>query len=176
MKTTKIPFYASIMAIAFATLAISCKKDKEPDGPSGGGAGASGSLKATVGTANFSSNPSFSKATRISVGTSETITVQGNDDGGKAIILVLNGVDGPATYAIGGGANISISASYIEANAANPAATQTWQAPFDATEAGEVTITTLTSSNIEGSFHFKAKNSSDNSEVEVKEGSFEMEF
>ncbi len=177
ISLSKNLFYGTVLAFGLTSLATACKKDKEPELPAGGGGGGtSGNLKAMVDNVSFSSNPTYTQATRVAVGPSETITVQGSDDAGTAIILVMNGVDGEGTYAIGGGANISISASYVEANAANPSASQTWQAPFDPTEVGEVTISTLTSARIEGSFHFRARNNSDDSEVEVKEGSFNLDF
>jgi len=102
------------------------------------------------------------------------ITVQGNESSGKAIVLVMNGVDSPGTYQIGGSASISISASYTEVNISNPTNTQVWQAPFDSSVSGEIKIAELTDKVIKGTFQFTAKNSKDQSMREVTDGAFNM--
>src|SRR5690606_12013080 len=100
----------------------------------------------------------------------------GNETSGKAIVLVMNGVDEVGTYQIGGGANISISASYTEVNIANPTATKVWQAPFDSSVAGEVKISELSDKAIKGTFSFTAKNNSDYSTKEITNGAFNLSF
>ncbi|GGD86560.1 DUF6252 family protein [Planktosalinus lacus] len=174
MKKMKNTMYTLLIAIAVIFTATSCSKDD--DGGSGGNA-AAGTIKAKVAGSNFSSNPQLSAATQINAGGSTTITVQGNDNSGKGIVLVMNGVDGTGSYNIGGGANISISASYIEVDASNPTAAQTWQAPFDSSVAGEINISEFTASKVVGTFEFTGKNvNGDNSTKEITEGSFNMDF
>ncbi len=172
MKTTKNRMYGMLIALALVcTGALSCSSDDDDRNP---GNADSGTIKAKVDGATFTSNPQFSAASRISVGPTTTVTLQGNDSSGKGIVIVLNGVTGPGKYQIGGGANISISASYIEVNTSNPQATQTWQAPFDSSVAGEVTIDELTETKITGSFEFTCKNSGDNSTKQITEGAFNL--
>lgn len=162
-----------LLMMACAIAATSCKKN-EDGGP--GGDAAPGTIKAKISGASFSSLKMTTMANRISVGGSSMITVQGNETSGKAIVIVMNGVDGAGTYSIGGGANISISASYTEVNISNPTATKVWQAPFDPSVAGEVKIAELTDTAIKGTFTFSAKNTTDNSMREITEGAFNVSF
>lgn len=174
MKTSKNTMYTLLIALALVFTATSCSKDD--DGGDGGNA-AAGTVKAKVAGANYSSNPQLSMASRTTVGGTTTVTVQGNDNSGKAIVLVMNGITGTGSYDIGGGANISISASYIEVNISNPADTKTWQAPFDSTVAGEVSISEFSDTKIQGTFNFTGKNvNGDNSTKAITEGSFNMNF
>ncbi|MCE7054164.1 DUF6252 family protein [Algoriphagus sp. AGSA1] len=170
MKTTKNKMYGMLIALTLLLAGSSCSNDDERDP----GNADSGTIKAKVDGATFTSNPQFSAANRISVGSTTTVTLQGNDSSGKGIVIVLNGVTGPGIYQIGGGANISISASYIEVNTSNPQATQTWQAPFDSSVAGEVTIDEFTETKITGSFEFTCKNSGNNSTKQITEGAFNL--
>lgn len=163
--------YVLLLMLACAVTATSCKKN-EDGGP--GGDAAPGTIKAKVDGASFTSLKMTSAANRINVGGTSMITVQGNESSGKAIVLVMNGVDGPGTYSIGGEANISISGSYTEVNISNPTATKVWQAPFDSSVAGEVKIAELTDTVIKGTFTFTAKNTTDNSVREITDGAFNM--
>ena len=171
MKNT---MYMMLIALALVFTVTSCSKD---DDGGGGGDAASGTVKAKVAGSNFTSSPQLSFASRTDVGGTTTVTVQGNDNSGKAIVLVMNGVTGEGTFQIGGGANISISASYLEVNISNPSATQTWQAPFDSTVAGEVKISELSNTKVKGTFNFTGKNvNGDNSTKAITEGSFNLSF
>lgn len=174
MKTIKNTMYVMLIGLALIFTITSCSKDD--DGGSGGDA-AAGTVKAKVAGANYSSNPQLSVATRIVAGGITTVSIQGNSDSGKSITLLMNGVTGTGTYDIGGGANITISASYIEVNVSNPAASQVWQAPFDATVAGEISISEFSDTKIQGTFTFTGKNvNGDNSTKAITEGSFNMNF
>lgn len=175
INTTKIKQCSRLVMLMVAgTIAMaSCKKNE--DGGPGGGA-AAGTIEAKVSGSSFKSLKMTTMANRVNVGGSSIITVQGNETSGKAIVLVMNGVDGPGTYQIGGGANISISGSYTEVNISNPTATKVWQAPFDSSVAGEIKIAELTDKVIKGTFSFTAKNSSDNSTKEVTNGAFNVSF
>ncbi|HWK58907.1 MAG TPA: DUF6252 family protein [Parapedobacter sp.] len=159
------------LMLACAIAATSCKKNE--DGGPGGNAPA-GTIKAKIDGTSFASLKMTSMANRINMGGTSMITVQGSESSGKAIVLVMNGVDSPGTYEIGGGANISISASYTEVNINNPTATKIWQAPFDSSVAGEVKIAELTDTSIKGTFTFSARNSTDKSMKEVTSGAFNM--
>jgi len=161
-----------LLVMLACTIAVTSCKKSEDGGP--GGDAAPGTIKAKIDGASFASLKMTSIANRVNVGGKSIITVQGNESSGKAIVLVMNGVDGPGTYAIGGGANISISASYTEVNIANPTATKIWQAPFDSSVAGEVKIAELTDAAIKGTFTFTAKNTTENSLREITAGAFNM--
>jgi len=165
--------YFVLLMLACAVAATSCKKNDD-GGPDGGAA--SGTIKAKIGSASFTSLKMTTMANRVNVGGTSMITVQGNETSGKAIVLVMNGVDGTGTYQIGGGANIAISASYTEVNISNPTATQVWQAPFDSSVAGEIKISELTDKVIKGTFQFSAKNNKDNSMREITGGAFNVNF
>lgn len=174
MKTIKRTMSLMLIALALIFTGVSCSSDD--DGGDGGEA-ANGTIQAKVDGSNFSSNPQLSAATQVNAGGTTTITVQGNDNSGKGIVIVMNGVTGEGTYQIGGGANVSISVSYIEANASNPQATQIWQAPFDSTVAGEISISEFTTTKVKGTFNFTGKNvNGDNSTKEITDGSFNMDF
>jgi hypothetical protein len=173
MKTMKNTIYTMLIGLALVFTGTSCSSDDDGDG----GNAAAGTVQAKVDGSNYTSNPQLSMATQTNVGGTTTVTVQGNDNSGKTIVLVMNGVTGTGTYQIGGGANVSISASYIEVNISNPSATQTWQAPFDSTVAGEVKINELSATKVVGTFNFTGKNvNGDNSTKAITEGSFNMNF
>lgn len=175
INTTKMkqPGYLMLFILACAIAMAACKKN-EDGGP--GGNAAPGTIEAKIGGSSFKSLKMTTMANRVNVGGSSVITVQGNETSGKAIVMVINGVDGAGTYQIGGGANISISASYTEVNISNPTATKIWQAPFDSSVAGEIKIAELTDKVIKGTFSFTAKNNSDGSVKEVTNGSFNLNF
>lgn len=109
--------------------------------------------------------------------------IQGNTGGTSAeafTFIVLN-FNGAGTYPIGGGANISNSASYMktQVDLSNPAnsKTETWQAPYDNTKAGEVTISEINDSEVKGTFYFKAQNvNGDKSIKNIESGSFNVKF
>lgn len=163
-----------LIGLALVFTGTSCSSDD--DGGSGGGA-AAGTIQAKVDGSNFSSTPQLSMATQVNAGGSTTITVQGTNNAGRSITLLMNGVTGTGTYQIGGGANISIVGTYSESNASNPMDIQIWQAPFDDTVAGEVKINELSSTVIKGTFNFTGKNvNGDNSTKAITEGSFNMNF
>ncbi len=174
MKTTKTIKNSLMMMLllAGALAATSCKKSDA----GGGGDAAPGTIKAKINGASFTSLSMTSAASRVSVAGTTMVTIQGSESSGKAIMFVINGVSGTGTYQIGGGANISISASYTEVNISNPTATKVWQAPFDSSVAGEISIAEFTDKVVKGTFNFSARSSQDQSMREVTEGSFNMTF
>ena len=104
-----------------------------------------------------------------------TLSFLGSSTDGKAIQFVVNGIDGTGTYQIGGGANISVAASYTEVNINNPANTQIWQAPFDDSVAGEISFSEVSANKVKGTFSFQCKNvNGDGSVKNVTEGSFNV--
>ncbi|MFC7356626.1 DUF6252 family protein [Jejudonia soesokkakensis] len=166
LKRIALTFFVSVAMIA-------CKSDD--DAGSGGNAG-NGKVQAKVNGSDFESNRDFTVANQSSSGSSTTVTIQGSDNDGKGIVLVINGFEGEGSYDIGGSNTVFVVATYVEANASNPMNSQTWSAPFDSTVAGEVNVTSVTSSKIEGTFNFNAKNNNDNSMRNITEGSFNVNF
>lgn len=169
MKTFK-----KLCLLAFVSIAIiSCKKDDE-GGDTGGAA--EGTITAKVNGANFTSNTSLTVANQVSAGGNTTVTIQGSDNSGKGVVLIINGFDGMGSYNIGGGANVFVTGSYVEANASNPQNSQSWMAPFDNNVAGEINIAEVTSTKIVGTFNFDAKNSNNNTMRAITEGNFNVNF
>lgn len=166
MKTKFKNFGLILLALL---VVVGCSKDDE--GGSGGSTTA-GTVEAKVDGSSFTSNSSFTAAQKVDAGGSTTVTIQGSDNSGKGIVFVINDFDGVGTYNIGGGANISVVASYIEVSASSQSA---WQAPYDESIAGELKISEDGES-VKGTFHFTAENIQDQSMKEITEGSFNVEF
>lgn len=169
MKTSKNTMYT--LLIALALVFTSCNKDD--DGGDGGDA-ASGTVKAKVDGANFTSASQTTNATLINAGGTSTLSIFGSDLNGKTITLGINGsYDGVGTYNIGGGANVFVNATYSEGSTSGVTA---WQAPFDSTVAGEINISESSDTKVVGTFNFTAKTSDGNSTKVITEGSFNINF
>src|SRR5690606_21780381 len=102
-----------------------------------------------------------------------------NSDG-NAFSMTVFGYTGEGTYEFTG-ANLAITnvASYseTEVNLSNPTAstTEMWQAPYDDTLVGSVSISEETETHVKGTFSFKAKNvGGDDSIKNITEGSFNL--
>lgn len=176
MKTLRTLTYLLIAIVTIAT--TSCKTD---DDGGDGGAAASGTLIATVDGDNYESEVAGTSATRVNAGGITTIVLNANSTAAgsnKVFAITMNGIDSEGTYDIGGGANISINALYIEGMATGPSDpdVQTWQAPFDDTVAGEMNISEITDTKIEGTFSFVGTNAEDQSTRTITEGSFNINF
>lgn len=172
MKTKNLFSLILMMTIVASSLSVSCKSD---DDGGGGGSAAAGTIVAKV----DGSNVTTIEMTTIAHISSGSLQIQGNTGGtsSKAFMLTIVGLDGEGTYPIGGGANIFNVASYIEtevdlANPTNPNVV-TWQAPYDDSQVGEINISELTDSNIQGTFHYKAKNADGNIK-NITNGSFNI--
>lgn len=168
MKTIKqLGLFAFLLA-ATSILNFSCKSD---DDGGGGGAAAEGTISAKVNGNQFNSLSMTTSGTMAG----STLSFLGSSTDGKAIQFVVNGIDGTGTYQIGGGANISVAASYTEVNINNPANTQIWQAPFDDSVAGEISFSEVSANKVKGTFSFQCKNvNGDGSVKNVTEGSFNV--
>lgn len=94
--------------------------------------------------------------------------------------MTVFGYEGVGTYEFTG-ANIAITntASYTETdvNLSNPTAstTEIWQAPYDATLVGSISISEETDTKVKGTFSFKCKNvNGDASVKDITDGSFNL--
>ena len=157
-----------VMTVSLITF-TGCKSDD--DGGDGGNA-ADGTITAKVDGTTVTSLDLTTVANLVSA--TNTLTLQGNDADGRGFVFVLNGYDGEGTYDIGGGAIIAVTASYLEVDINDPMNTQTWSAPFDTTVAGQISISSQTSDNIQGTFNFTGQNANDMSMKSITEGSFNV--
>lgn len=173
MKTIKQ--FGIVLTLALTVLLSSCSSDD--NGGGGGGNAPQGTLKAKVGGSNFTSMQMATTAQKVAVGGGTyTITIQGSDSNGKAIILILNGVNGqPGTFEISQTAAISAVASYSEMNMSNPMNSPVWAAPYDGSGvAGSITISEITDTNIKGSFNFTGKKQNGTDTKNVTNGAFNV--
>jgi hypothetical protein len=153
---------------------------KSDDGDDGGGAAASGTLSAKVDGKSYQSMEISSSATVANVGSVKNLVIIASNSDGNAFAMTIFGYTGAGTYEFTG-ANIAITntASYSETNInlSNPTAstTKNWQAPFDATKVGTVTISEETDTRVKGSFSFMCKNvNGDNSVKDITNGAFNL--
>jgi hypothetical protein len=173
MKSNFLMITAMFMFFCIGT--TSCSDDDE-----GGSAGtaASGTVTAKVDGANFQSNEMLSSGNLVTQGPTDSMTLQGTDNSGKGFNFVINGYDGVGTYTFGGSSLGFIVGNYIEANASNPTASQTWTAPYDDDSIrGEINISTDSGDNVTGTFEFTAKNSNGDGSIKtITEGSFDLDY
>lgn len=154
----------------------SCSKDD--DGGSGGNA-VSGTLTANIGGASFQSMEISSKATLANAGGIDNLIIIASNSDGNAFSISIFGYTGVGTYDITGASLGVVTASYTETdvNLSNPAAstTEIWQAPYDDTKVGTVSISEETDTNVKGTFSFTCKNvNGDNSVKVVTSGEFNL--
>lgn len=168
MKTIKQFGLLAFLLISTSIFTFSCKSD---DDGGGGGSAAEGTISAKVNGTQFNSMTMATTGTSVA----DMISISGTSTDGKNISITVNGIDGTGTYQIGGGANISVAASYLETNISNPSNSQTWQAPYDDTVAGEISFSEISSTKAKGTFSFECKNvNGDGSMRTVTEGSFNV--
>ncbi|WP_298554068.1 DUF6252 family protein [uncultured Algibacter sp.] len=148
------------------------------DGGSDGNA-ASGTLTANIGGVSFQSMEISSKATLASAGGINNLIIIASNSDGNAFAITISGYAGEGTYDITGASLGNVVATYTETdvNLSNPTAstTEIWQAPYDNTKVGSVSISEETNSNVKGTFSFMCKNvNGDNSIKDVTSGSFNL--
>lgn len=149
------------------------------DGGDGGNA-PSGLLVAKVDGKSFKSFELSSSATISAVGPGKNLIIIATNSDGNAFSMTIMGYTGAGTYEFSGAnATVTNVASYseTEVNLSNPTAstTELWQAPYDDTLVGSVSISEETDTKVIGTFSFKAKNvGGDNSIKNITEGSFNL--
>lgn len=169
MKTLNKTFL--VLLALLAVNLTSCKKD---DDGGGGGSAAQGTVAAKIDGSNFTSLEMTSAATATNMGGTTTITLQGSDMDGRAIVMIINQYDGTGTYEFSD-SNVFVTATYVESDVSNPMDSQTWTAPYENSGVvGEVKVSEKTDTTIKGTFHFKAKNMNDGSLKNITEGSFNL--
>lgn len=166
-----------ILVMAFTAITLtSCSNDDDSgeDDPGTPGAG-SGVLVAKIDGNNFESMEISSSATVANSG--QNLIIIASNSSGRAFSLTVIGFNGPGTYPLGGGANITNSASYTETDVSNPQnpSTEIWQAPYDSSAVGEIVISDVTDTKVIGTFNFTCKNvGGDQSVKTITDGSFDL--
>lgn len=148
----------------------------------GGGSGSapSGLLTANVDGTPYQSFEISSSATVATVGSTKNLVIIASNSDGNAFALTVFGYTGAATYELTGANNaITNSASYSETkvNLSNPTAStiNIWQAPYDATKVGSITVSEETDSKVIGTFSFSCKNVNGDSSVKnITDGAFNL--
>lgn len=169
MKTIK--FICACLLVSTSLFISSCSDD---DGGSGGTAGA-GTITGKVNGTTVTSSTQLTQGSRVSAGTTTSLSLQGTNFDGKGYTFTVNNFTGTGTYEIGGASSVFVVASYVEGNATNPLATAIWTAPYDDTTVrGEISFSEVTDDNVKGTFSFTAKYPDDNSIKTITEGSFNV--
>jgi hypothetical protein len=165
-----------LTTISLVTVSSCSSNDDEGDG----GNAPSGLLIAKVDGKSFKSFELSSSATISTTGPNKSLIIIATNSDGNAFSMTIFGYTGSGTYDFTG-ANVAITnvASYseTEVNLSNPTASKTelWQAPYDNTLVGSVSISEETDTKVIGTFSFKAKNvGGDNSIKNITEGSFNL--
>ncbi|MCW4469517.1 DUF6252 family protein [Flavobacterium sp. MFBS3-15] len=164
MKTiTKIQF------VLFMGLTLSLTSCSDDDS-SGGGTPSGEYVKAKVDGQNFRSSTSFD-ATAASHPNASTLMVQGSDNNGKVIQLMIMNFNGEGTYNV-----TDMTNGFAQYGMAT---TQTFYSSAAGGGAmGEVEITLVDDEKVEGTFHFDGRRVQEGSTemVEVTDGSFRANF
>ena len=172
MRTFKVVMLL-VMTMSLVTT-TSCSNDDDNSG--NGGQAPSGVLIAKVDGASYESVEVASSATIANNG-DNLIIIAANSDGNSFSISIF-GFDGEGTYDItGADPLITNVASYQETDVSDPMnpSIEIWQAPYDDTMVGSITITELTETTIKGTFDFTCKNANDDSVKTISEGAFNLD-
>ncbi|MFC0606042.1 DUF6252 family protein [Winogradskyella pulchriflava] len=163
-----------IMVVSLVTFNSCSSSD---DGGSGGSA-PSGTLVAKVDGANYESWEISSSATIANNG-QNLIIIASNSDG-NAFAFTIWGYEGVGTYDLDGSviSNVNV-ASYTETDVDlnNPqnSTTEIWQAPYDNSMVGSLSVSEETDDKVKGTFEFTCKNiNGDQSVKTITDGSFNL--
>ena len=145
-----------VLACLAALLLSACDSAGDNDGDG------AGSLSASVDGQGFDASLAV-----VATNAGGTLSVTGSDNGGRQIMLAMKNVSASGTYALDsfvGGPNASF-ARYT----ASPNPTDTYTTL--AASAGTVEIKSLSSSRVEGTFSFEARNSGGQT-IRITDGTF----
>lgn len=165
-----------ILSVVSLVTLTSCSKD---DNGGDGGNAASGTLTAKVDGISYQSMEISSSATLATAGSVKNLVIIASNSDGNAFAITIFGYTGEGTYEITGANVGGVTASYTETdvNLSNPTAstTEVWQAPYDNSSVGSISISEESDTNVKGSFSFKCKNVNGDSSIKnVLEGSFNL--
>lgn len=148
--------FGFVLVLAVATILSSCSSDS-----SGGGSSAGlGTLKAKIGSTNFTSIAQGTSAILASNGSYQNLSIGGGDATGKVMQLMILGPNiGVGTYPISETSDLPTTGVYTEVDLSNPTSATPWAAPYDGGgNSGSVIITSMTATNVQGTFSFTALN------------------
>ena len=154
MKTIKK--FGFVLVLAVTTILSSCSSS---DSGGGGGSASLGTLKARIGSTNFSSITQATSAILASNGSFQNLSIGGGDVTGKTLqIMILGENIGVGTYQISDSDSSATTFVYSEVNINNPTSgVKSWAAPYDGGgNSGSVVITSMTASNVQGTFSLTA--------------------
>lgn len=161
-----------ILFVVVATLFTSCSSD---DNGGGGGNAALGTIKAKIGSSNFTSISQGTFASILDNGSFQNLSIGGSDITGKTIQIMIIGANiAPGTYQISDTDNdYTASGVYSEVDLGTSTA-QAWGSPYDGGgNSGSVVITSLTSTNVQGTFSFTGKSEAGTTKS-ITNGSFNV--
>lgn len=169
MKTIKLVMLVCIAGLTYT----SCSTD---DGNDSGDTAAEGRIVAKIDGTNFESMEIATSANSVSVAGNTVMTIQGGDQTGKTILLIINGFDGEGDYNIDSELTILNTAQYIIPNINNPAETTFYGAPYeDSGMVGNVDVTVFTDTKIEGTFSVTVREPDGGVDtISITEGAFNI--
>ena len=165
------------LIIVSSLLTLSSCSSSDDDGGNGGNA-PSGRLTAKVDGNNYQSVEVASSATVANNG-QNLIIIAANSDG-NGFAMSIFGYNGVGTYDLtGADPLVTHTASYteIEVDLNNPqnSNTEIWQAPYDNTMVGSISVSEETDTHVRGTFTFTCKNvNGDQSVKNIIDGSFNL--
>ena len=170
-------FMLLLMTVSLFTI-TSCSSDDDGGGP---GAAPSGVLTAKIDGASYQSMEISSSATIANTAAGQSLVIIATNSDGNAFSFTFFGYDGVGTYDFDGstpaaGVNVA-SYSETEVNLSNPqnSTTELWQAPYENTMAGSLSVSEETDSKLIGTFEFTCKNvGGDQSVKTITDGSFNL--
>ena len=164
--------------ILFISLLIACDKDddsSESEMPAGAELGI---ITVTVNGTEFSTNTSTTTVTSGVQGGVTVLQFSGSEiTSGNVINVIVADFTGEGTYRMSGTAFIDAPAVglYSEVDVATQQLQQ-WLAPFDESDVGLVTFTSVSETNVQGTFSFRAQNLDDGSFRQITNGTFNLDY
>lgn len=157
-------FKAFIIVLAVMSVSLTaCKKDDNGD-DNGGNLPGTGTM-----TLKYNGTDWSATLTVQAVNSNGVINVTGSDGNAHQASVILYGVSGPGTYALGAGYPQNL-CTWTEGTDAS----QTYSASL-VLGSGSVTITELSDSKVKGTFEFTAYNTNQETR-QITEGAFEANF
>lgn len=175
MKTLKkLVFFLTVVSAFSLT---NCSSDDD-----GGGSGnaPSGILTAEVNGVSYKSLEISSSATVANTGGVTNLILIATNSDGNAFSFTIFGYDGVGTYEFDGSISTGVNvASYSETDVDlnNPinSTTELWQAPYENSSVGSISISEETDTKVIGTFEFTCKNvNGDQSIKTITDGSFNL--
>ncbi|REG87548.1 DUF6252 family protein [Winogradskyella sediminis] len=169
----------SILSVTIITVMMFLSCSSSDDGGNGGDA-PTGTLVAKVDGASYQSMEISSSATIASTPTGQSLLIVASNSDGNAFSFTIFGYDGVGTYDFDGSVLSAVNVgSYTETavNLSNPAnsTTEIWQAPYENSYVGSLSVSEETDTHLKGTFEFTCKNlNGDQSVKTISDGEFNL--